>query len=213
MKIGIIGAGNVGTGLAKQLVPKGHSVMLSFSRDSAELKAAATRFGSLSGSVSEAVQFGDLVVLATPWAATVNALAEIKKRPQRKILWDCTNVLRPDMHGLLIGTTTSGGEEVAKLAPWANVVKAIPPFAELLHSPSQLIGGRRPSVFVCGDDADARSAVAKLVEQIGAEAVDAGPLLVARYVEPTGMLVVQLAYLQGLGARSGLSFIREGSEN
>ncbi|WP_042875718.1 hypothetical protein [Cupriavidus necator] len=44
------------------------------------------------------------------------------------------------MSGLLVGTDTSGAEEIARLAPWATVVKAIPPFAELLHSPSMLIG-------------------------------------------------------------------------
>jgi 8-hydroxy-5-deazaflavin:NADPH oxidoreductase len=113
------------------------------------------------------------------------------------------------MSGLLVGTTTSGGEEVARLAPWAKVVKAIPPFAEVLHSPSMLIDGDRASVFVCGDDSEARSVVAKLVYEIGAEPVNAGPLTLARYTEPACMFLVQLAYAQGLGARIGFSLIRE----
>jgi predicted dinucleotide-binding enzyme len=129
-----------------------------------------------------------------------------------KILWDCTNALKPDMSGLMIGTTTSGGEEVAKLAPWAKVVKAIPPFAELLQSPSTLIHGERPAVFICGDDADARNQVAQLVEDIDAAPVDCGPLALARYAEPAGMLLVQLAYMQGFGSRITLMLAKEVSK-
>lgn len=131
MKIGIIGAGKVGTGLTKLLVPKGHNVMLSFQKDMEKLKKVAADFDARAGTVAEAAQFGDIVVLATPWATTAEALAKVGRLPKTKILWDCTNSLKPDMSGLLLGTTTSVAEEVAKLAPWANVVKAIPLFAEV----------------------------------------------------------------------------------
>lgn len=209
MKIGIIGAGNIGTGITKRLLPHSHSVMLSFCHDPKALKASSATLGVQEGSVSEAVRFGDVIVLATPWVATAAALQQIAGPPSGKILWDCTNVLKPDLSGLLIGTSTSGGEEVAKFAPWARVVKGIPPFAETLHSSSMTIDGRRPTVFVCGDDRDACSVVSKLVDQIGAQTLYAGPLEMARYVEPASMLLVQLAYKQGLGARIGLSLIRE----
>ncbi|TKC88813.1 hypothetical protein FAZ69_13810 [Trinickia terrae] len=209
MKIGIIGAGNVGTGLAKHLVPQGHSVMLSFSLDMERLRAEAHALGASVGSVAEAVRFADIAVLAAPWGAVSDALAQAGNVAQKKILWDCTNALKPDMSGLVIGTHTSGAEEVARLAPWATVVKAIPPFAQTLHSPSTLIGGHRPAVFVCGDDSDARAAVAGLVAEIGAEPVDAGPLALARYTEPAGMLLVQLAYVRGFGTRIGLSLLRD----
>lgn len=211
MKIGIIGSGNIGTGIAKRLVPHCHSVMLSFNRDPKKLSEISAALGVQSGTVSEAVRFGDVAVLATPWIATADVLREIVGPSSGKILWDCTNALKPDMSGLLIGTSTSGGEEVAKLAPWAKVVKAIPPFAEILHSSSMTVEGKRSTVFVCGDDCDACSAVSKLVDQIGAQPVDAGPLAMARYTEPACMLLVQLAYRQGLGARIGLSFVQETS--
>lgn len=51
--------------------------------------------------------------------------------------------------------------------------------------------------------------VAKLVDEIGANPVNAGPLALARYTEPACMLLVQLAYAQGLGARIGVTFVRE----
>lgn len=209
MKIGIIGAGNVGTGLAKHLVPSGHSVMLSFSLDMERLGTTAAALGASVGTVAEAVQFADVIALATPWTAAGDALAQAGEVSQKKILWDCTNALKPDMSGLLVGTTTSGAEEVARLAPWATVVKAIPPFAEMMHSPSMLIGASRAAVFVCSDESDARAVVARLIRDIGAEPVDAGPLVLARYAEPAAMLLVQLAYARGFGTRIGLSLLRE----
>ena len=211
MQIGIIGAGSLGTGLTKHLVKNGHAVMLSFSRDAAKLKSTASSLGAKAGTPAEAAAFADVVVLATPWNVAGEALKAIGTVPVRKILWDCTNALKPDMSGLIIGTTTSAGEEVAKLAPWAKVVKAIPTFAEVLHSSSLQIGGARAVVFVCGDDADARRVVASLVTDVGGAPVDAGPLELARYTEPAAMLLVKLAYGQGFGARIGLGFLRETS--
>jgi predicted dinucleotide-binding enzyme len=209
MNIGIIGAGNLGTGIARKLGNKGYAVMLSFTRDTEKLQSAAQLLGALTGTPRQAAEFGEVIVLATPWLVTAEALDQVGTFSPSKILWDCTNVLKPDMSGLLIGATTSGGEEVARLAPWAKVVKAIPPFAEILHSPSTSINGVAPGVFVCGDDAGAREVVAGLVADIGAAPVDAGPLNLARYVEPTGMLLVQLAYMQGYGARIGLTLTVE----
>ena len=138
MKIGIIGAGNVGTGLTKLLLPRGHGLMLSFHKEGEKLRSTAAALGTRAGTVAEAVQFRDVVVLATPWVATAEALGQVGQVPKQKILWDCTNTLKPDMSGLSIGTTTSGGEEVAKLAPWARVVKAIPPFAEAMRNRSEV---------------------------------------------------------------------------
>ncbi len=213
MKIGVVGAGKLGTGLAKHLVKKGHAVMLSFSKDLAKLKNEATSLGARHGTPAEAAAFGDVIVLATPWAATAEGLKQIGRVVGTKILWDCTNAIKPDMTGLLTGTNTSGGEEVAKLAPWAKVVKAIPPFAEVLHSPTASIDGWRPGVIVCGDDAEARKVVARLVEDIGGAPVNAGPLSLARCAEPAALLLVQLAYLYGFGPRIGLTLVREGSES
>ena len=93
MRVGIIGAGNVGTGLTKHLVPKGHSVMLSFSGDAEQLKKSATALAARAGSVAEAVRFADIVVLATPWTATSDALKQVEGPSQGKVFWDCTNAL------------------------------------------------------------------------------------------------------------------------
>jgi predicted dinucleotide-binding enzyme len=209
MKIGIIGAGNVGTGLAKRLVPKGHNLVLSYSRDAAKMAAVAKDLGARTGSVAEAVAFGEVVILATPYTANEEALKQAGKPATGKIIWDCTNPLKPDLSGLLIGTTTSAGEQTAALAPWARVVKAIPPFAERLHADHLEIAGEKPGVFVCGDDPEARRVVARLVSDIGAEPVDTGGLTLSRYIEPANMLLVALAYGNGFGTRIALELKRE----
>jgi 8-hydroxy-5-deazaflavin:NADPH oxidoreductase len=209
MKIGIIGAGKVGTGLAKHLVAQGHQVMFSFSKDKNKLQETAMAFGATAGTVAEAVGFADVVVLTTPYVANAEALAQAGQVDGKKVLWDCTNALKPDMSGLLVGTTTSAAEEVQKLAPWANVVKAIPPFAQVLHSGNLQLKGGRIGVFTCGDDAAGKAVVGSLLTSIGVEVTDVGPLMNARYTEPAGFLLVQLAYAQGMGPRLGLNLVRD----
>ena len=214
MRVGIIGAGNVGTGIGKRLSAAGHAVTLSFSKSQDALDQAVATVGAdaKSVSVADAAAHGEVVVLATPWGATREALDQAGDALDGRVLWDCTNPLLPDMSGLALGTTTSGGEQVQAWAPGARVVKAVPPFAELLHAPSTEIGGSKPGVFVCGDDAEARRLVAGLVAEIGADPVDAGPLRLARYTEPLGMLLVQLAYTQGMGPRIGAALLRDATQ-
>lgn len=208
MRIGIIGAGRLGTALARRLTANGHTVTLSFSRDRAKLTAAATAAGAVGASTREAVGSAELIVLATPWAATEAALRQAGDLTGR-VIWDCTNPLKPDLSGLMLGTDTSGGEAVAGWAPGASVVKAIPPFAQQIAAEEASVNGHPVTVFVCGDDAEAREIVAGLVADLGAEAVDAGPLSRARSTEPLGLLMVQLAYRQGLGALIGMMLLRE----
>lgn len=211
MKIGIIGAGNVGTGLGKRLAAKGHDIVVSFARSPEKVEAAAAAIGgnARAGSPEEAARHGEVVIIATPWPVTLQTARPLAEALHGKVVWDTTNPFAPDMSELLIGTTTSAGEEIAGIIPGARVIKAVPPFAELLHSPSLEIAGRRPSVFVCGDDPSARSIVSELVRDVDAEAVDAGQLKLARFTEPLGMLVTNLAYVQGLGARIGAVLIRD----
>lgn len=211
MNIGIVGAGNVGVGLGKRLAAAGHSIVVSFARTQDKVLEAAASIGAGArpGTTEEAARHGDVLILATPWGVTLDTIRPLASALAGKVVWDATNPLKADMSGLEVGTTTSGGEQVQAALPGAKVVKAVPPFAEVLHSASTRIDGRRPGVFVCGDDADARRVLMRLVAEIDAEAVDAGPLALARYTEPLGMLLVQLAYVQGMGARIGSVLIRD----
>ena len=109
---------------------------------------------------------------------------------------------------MAVGTTTSGAEEIAKLATGARVVEALPVFAEVLSSTSRKFGELDPTVFYCGNDAEAKAIVAGLLHEIEVEAIDAGPLRNARYIEPAMMLLVQLAYAQGMGGAIALKLLR-----
>lgn len=200
MNIGIIGSGNMGSGLGKIWVQNGHKLMFSYSRNEIKLKDMAQSVGSSAsiGTPAEAAQFGEVVLLSVPYAVVEDAL-EAAGSLNGKILFSCVNALMPDMSGMAVGTTTSAAEEIAKLAPGACVVEALPVFAEVLHSPSRRFDEQLATVFYTGDDEKAKKVVADLLREVEVEPVDAGPLKNSRYVEPAMMLLIQLAYAQKMG--------------
>ena len=73
--------------------------MLSFSKEMDRLKSTAHSLGAREGTAPEAPEFADVVVLTTPWVATGDALGQAGRVAGRKILWDCTNVLKPERIG------------------------------------------------------------------------------------------------------------------
>ena len=89
-----------------------------------------------------------------------------------------------------------------KLAPGAKMVEAIPPMAQILAADSRRLYGQQISAFYCGNDAAAKASVASLLRDLDLDPIDAGPLTSARYVEPAGMLCVQLAYGMGIGPKA-----------
>lgn len=123
-----------------------------------------------------------------------------------KTLIDVTNALAADM-SLAVGFTTSGAEELQKKVPRGRVVKAFnTQFAQ--HMDSGRLGDQRLTVFVAADDAAAKGEVTELATAIGFDAVDAGPLVNARLLEPLGYLNIQLGYVLGLGTQIGLALVR-----
>jgi 8-hydroxy-5-deazaflavin:NADPH oxidoreductase len=191
VRIGIIGAGSLGAALGERLAAAGHAIMFG---GGASAEQAASRLGLLAGPNVEAAAFGDLVALAVPFAA-IDAALEAAGPLEGKVLWSCVNALEPDYSGLAVGFDSSGAEEIARRAPGARVVAAIPPFAEALASGSLAYErDLTPSVFICGDDAGAKQLAEQLVRDLGAQPVDAGPLAAARLVEPAMMLLVSIAY-------------------
>jgi 8-hydroxy-5-deazaflavin:NADPH oxidoreductase len=204
MKIGIVGSGNVGAALAKRLGVAGHQTMLSFNKDANELDATARRYGACIGTPSDAVSFGEVVALAVPWTAVKLALC--KAGPlQGKILWDCTNAITADYTSLEVGTTTSGGEIISRLAPGSRVVKAIPPSAQF----DPMVDGKPVVCLLCGDDAAAKATLMPLVSALPAQAVDFGPLSNARFAEPAMMVIVRLAFGLNRGHRLGFALLTE----
>ncbi len=200
MRIGVIGAGSVGGALGKLWAVEGHEIAFGV-RDTQSAKGQEL-VKSAKGkvrvvSVQEAAAFGEIVVLATPWPATEEAIRSAGDLAG-KILVDCTNPLAPDLSGLVIGTNNSAGEEVARWARGAKVVKAFNTIGAASFG-SPRFGSESASMFVCGDDAAAKSKVAGLAAELGFEPVDVGGLVAARWLEPLAMLWIHLAFRQGFG--------------
>lgn len=200
MNISILGAGNVGMALARSLLRAGQPVTLGVPEPArhAEAVTALGPAARLAGS-DEAIDHADLVILAVPYAAALS-IAAARPDWQGRVLVDATNPLAPGLGGLLVGTTSSGAEEVALRARGARVVKAFNSTGAENMADSRY-DLAQPLMPVAGDDAAAREQVMALATLIGFDAIDMGPLSAARYIEPLAMVWIHLAFKQGQGRR------------
>ena len=208
-KIAIIGIGNVGSALGKGLAAKGHAVTFGL-RDpnSAKNKAALAKVGGSvkAATVADAVKASDVVILAMPWPAMKETLASAGNL-SGKILIDCLNPFTADLSSMAVGTTTSAAEMVAEAAPGARVVKAFNTTgAHNMANPHY--GKQRLTMFICGNDETAKSTVGELASDIGFDPIDAGPLQMARALEPVALLWVHLAVFEKLGTDFAFQLIR-----
>lgn len=200
MSISIIGTGNVGMALGHALTRRGETVVFGVQNPAAYAGELA-KLGPLATvrTNAEAIAASEVVILAIPHAA-VAAVAQSVGDWGGKILVDATNPLAPDLSGLTVGTTTSGAEELAKLAKGARVVKAFNTTGAENMADTSYAGGT-PFMPVCGDDAGARSKVIALAASIGFDAVDCGELAAARFLEPFAMTWIHMAIKLGMGRR------------
>jgi hypothetical protein len=205
--ITILGAGNVGIALASAFIAKGESVVFGVPhpdkyRETVSALGPAARVES----TADAVAGSELVILATPYPAALSVAQSVADW-QNRILVDATNPLAPGLAGLSVGTTTSGAEEIAKVAHGARVVKAFNTTGAENMTDSRYADGQ---VFmpVCGDDAEARSRVIALAALIGFDAVDCGDLKVARYLEPFAMTWIHMAIKLGHGRNFAFGRLR-----
>jgi 8-hydroxy-5-deazaflavin:NADPH oxidoreductase len=208
MKIAVIGAGSVGGTLGQRWAKLGHSVI--FGVRDLEDKTANALLVRIDGdvrlaSVHDAAQEAEVVVLATPYAANAAALTAAGDLAG-KILIDVTNPIGPDF-SLAVGFNTSGGEEVAKLAPGARVYKAMNQVGfEIMADPNFAAG--KPVMFVAGDDEGGKEIVLGLVSSLGFAAIDVGDLSLARLIEPFGMLWIHLMARREMGRNFAFSLMR-----
>lgn len=199
MNVLIIGAGNMGAGLVKQLAAAGHQVSVT-SRSAAKVAAlAAAHPGVRAVPAAQAAALADVVILATAFGDAAAALAGVGDL-EGKVLIDISNPLTADYMGLTIGHTTSAAEEIARLAPGAEVVKAFNTlFAQVLADGADFGQGRTATVFVASDSERAKQTAKALAESMRFATVDAGGLKNARYLEPLAGLNIYLGYGAGLG--------------
>jgi predicted dinucleotide-binding enzyme len=185
----------------------GHQVVFG-SRNPADpkAKAAAEQMNATLAGVAESVTASEVVVLAVPWKAVESALSAAGDL-SNKVLLDCTCPLTPDLTGLEVGTTTSGGELVARRARGARVVKIFcTTGSDNMAHP--IYGETGITLPYCGDDAAAKQIGAQLADELGFNPLDVGPLSDARLLEPLGLLWVTLAYHRRLGTDIALNLVR-----
>ena len=204
MRLGIIGAGHVGGALGRLFEAQGHDVRFGVRDPTKESGGGLPQ--ARTASVADAAAFGDVIVLATPWEGTASALSAAGSL-DGKIVIDCTNPLLPDLSGLSLGTTTSAGEEVAKLVPAAKVVKCFNTLG-YVNFANPMFEGVNASMFYCGDDDGAKRTVAELGNQLGFDMIDAGPLTQSRWLEAMAMLWISMAYKYGGSQRSAFKLLR-----
>jgi hypothetical protein len=207
MNLSILGAGNVGMALARALSRAGQPVTLGVPDPArhADSVAALGPQARLTGA-DDAVESAELVILAVPYAAALS-IAQSRADWQGRVLVDATNPLAPGLAGLVVGTTTSGAEQVAERARGARVVKAFNSTGAENMADSRYAQGQ-PIMPVAGDDAAAREQVMALATLIGFDAIDMGPLSAARYIEPLAMVWIHLAFRQGQGRRFAFARLR-----
>jgi predicted dinucleotide-binding enzyme len=154
----------------------------------------------------ESAASAEVIVLATPWSAVHEVLGALGDL-NGKILFDCTNPLKPDLSGLELGQNTSAAEQIAAWAANARVVKIFNTTGsnnmENASYPPDPI-----AMLYCGNDAEAKQIAGQLAAELGFEAIDAGRLEVARLLEPFARLWIHLALHQGFGREFAFKIVR-----
>ena len=209
MRIAVVGSGSVGTGLAKAWSGLGHSVVIgSRSPESERVVELVVSLGNgvSAAGLAESIADADVIVLAVPWSAVEVSLSALGDLTGRVII-DATN---PFVGGLNlgIGHEDSGGEQVARWAIGAHVVKALNIVdARLLDG--KKLDDREISIPICGDDKDAKSLVTGLINELGFDVIDAGKLAISRLLEPLCLLMIKLSMKKSLGAEIGFRVLRD----
>ena len=193
--IAIIGTGNVGATLGPEFAEQGHTIVYG-SRDASsdDVKAlvARTGDGTTATTPANAVRDADIVVLAVPGmlvAEIMQGLGDLSG----KIIIDPTNPLKRTDSGLTHGVATSNAEIIQEMAPGAYVVKAFNALSWRTMVDPDSSGGP-VSIPLAGNNDEAKATVAELVEDMGLEAIDVGPVENARWVEGMLMLWINNRY-------------------
>jgi 8-hydroxy-5-deazaflavin:NADPH oxidoreductase len=213
MNVTIIGAGNMGRGIGTRLLSGGHTVTLvDREPDSAAVLAEQIASSAKNSAKVKTASFGDsiddqVVILAVPYGATSSIIEQYGSKLAGKIVMDISNPLNSTYDGLAVPAGTSAAEEIAKEVPnGTKVVKAFNTiFAQTLESGE--VDGKPLDVLIAGDDADAKSKVAKLVKDGGMRPIDTGPLSRARQLEGIGLLHITLQQTLNTNWKSTVKFL------
>lgn len=193
MNIGVLGSGDVAKTLAVGLVANGHSVMLG-TRTAAKLAEWAREHSTVQvGSFADTAKFGEVLVLAVKGTAAQAALrAAQAENLTGKTVIDATNPIadEPPVNGVLKYFTSANESSMERLQREfadANFVKAFNSVGSACMVNPNFKGGK-PTMFICGNNDEAKKTVGKILDQFGWESADMGKVESARAIEPLCML-------------------------
>ena len=187
--VSIIGAGNMGQAISRVVTKGGNTIEL---LDQSDAEKAVT---------------GDIVILAVPYPAVADVLAQRGDQLSGKVVVDITNPLNFEtFDSLVVPADSSAAAEIAAALPQSRVLKAFnTTFAGTLASGT--VGELPTTVLITGDDADAKSLLAGVVTAGGLRAIDAGSLKRAREMEALGFLQLTLAAKEKISWAGGFGVV------
>lgn len=199
----IIGAGNMARGIATRFLAAGAAIQILAPRAATAVALAeelAASGGPITGGPAQDPLRGDVIVLATPYDASLAVAGARAAELAGKVLVDISNPVDwTSFDRLVTPADSSAAEELSKRAPGALVVKGFnTTFAATLQGDGR-VAGQQLDVLLASDHDDAKEQVASLVTASGLRAIDAGPLRRARQLEHLGFL--HMALQDSLGAQ------------
>jgi predicted dinucleotide-binding enzyme len=192
-KVGIIGSGDVGKTLAKGFLKHGYQVAMGsdhteklaeFKRENPQIETAT---------FERAAQSGDIVVLCVKGTVAEGIIEKVKRHLSGKTIIDTTNPIAdaPPQNGVLKFFTSldeSLMERLQKIAPDAQFVKALNSVGSGLMINPNFGDNSKPTMFICGNNEDAKKKVNEILEKFGFEIEDMGKAESARAIEPLCIL-------------------------
>jgi 8-hydroxy-5-deazaflavin:NADPH oxidoreductase len=193
VKVGILGSGEVGKALAKGFLKNGYQVAIGsdhpeklteFKRENPEMETAT---------FEQAAQSGDIVVVCVKGTVAEKIVEKVKRHLTGKTVIDTTNPIAdaPPQNGVLKYFTSleeSLMERLQKIAPDAQFVKAFNSIGSALMVNPEFGDDTKPTMFICGNNDDAKKKVYEILEKFGFEVEDMGKVESARAIEPLCIL-------------------------
>jgi predicted dinucleotide-binding enzyme len=193
VKVGILGSGDVGKVLAKGFLKNGYQVAIGsdhpeklteFKRENPEMETATFEL---------AAQSGDIVVVCVKGTVAEKIVEKVKRHITGKTVIDTTNPIAdaPPQNGVLKYFTSleeSLMERLQKIAPDAQFVKAFNSIGSALMVNPEFGDDTKPTMFICGNNDDAKKKVHEILEKFGFEVEDMGKVESARAIEPLCIL-------------------------
>ena len=193
VKVGILGSGDVGKTLAKGFLKHGYQVAIGSDHTEklAEFKKENPQMET--ATFEQAAQSGDIVVLCVKGTVAEKIIEKVKKHLSGKTVIDTTNPIAdaPPQNGVLKFFTSldeSLMERLQKIAPDAQFVKAFNSVGSGLMINPDFRDNTKPTMFICGNNDDAKKKVYEILERFGFEIEDMGKAESARAIEPLCIL-------------------------